>query len=422
MNNTSGIYVHSQTALPKEYANLLKEGSSVFVRILKESAPGRYLASFAGQRFEVRSKQALVPGSTFMAKIAIKNGRVNIVRSGEIHAPDTIQKTSAQNTKNIIQNINTMSGQMAELFLSLGLPADSVSKILLQTFVASGTKIDFDKVKKARAVALEFSGNEDEAAEAALILMEKGIEPTADNIRDLMMALVDGAGESLSGDGAGESQSAEEQSATEELFGAEESYAEHVRVDDKAGGEIAGLIAEVKEYFGALLEGKAEGDMPGGFLTVFNHMASGGAGVGKGGAEVADDADFGKDGAARPRFDGTHWVVLPFEFGFKRHEKVHEGVGVFRVFLDFLKKSARKFVVNFNIDGKLWTFVVSYKGECIKDVKFNCLPQQDQKTIEGYKEKLSSLLGGVSIHSESFENMAGFANGVEPLLQVKGFA
>ena len=55
--------------------NILKDGNSVFVRILDTTnSPNKYIASFAGNMFEVTSNTNLLPGTEFRATIKL-NGK-----------------------------------------------------------------------------------------------------------------------------------------------------------------------------------------------------------------------------------------------------------------------------------------------------------------------------------------------------------
>ena len=89
---------------------------------------------------------------------------------------------------------------------------------------------------------------------------------------------------------------------------------------------------------------------------------------------------------------------------------------VFRVFFDTLKKNVKKCVINFNIIGIIWTFVVSYSGERLKSIKFAHFPDAKLDEMSYFEKKLSELF------PERSENISGFANNDVPLPLVKGFA
>lgn len=177
--DTGKIYIHSQSAISKENANLLREGNSVLVRILKQTGSNSYIASFAGGRFTVNSKDALKPGTTFMARLSFQNGKVNLVKIPQVQNQNSEPKA-------VITSSNTLTSEIASLLQSLGVAPDSISKTLLQTFYATGSRVNVEKLNKARVAAMKFEGREEEAAEAALILLEKGIEPTFENISDVL--------------------------------------------------------------------------------------------------------------------------------------------------------------------------------------------------------------------------------------------
>lgn len=373
--NTNGIYIHSQTALPKEYSNLLKEGSSVLVRILKDSGNGRYIASFAGGRYSIASKEKLVPGSTFMAKLSITNGKLNLSK-----IPAASQNQNIDQGRPVVQSSSQLTPQVAELLMSLGFPADGVSKMLVQTLVGSGAKINLDKINKARNIALNFPGQEEEASEAAMILIEKGIEPTVENIRDVM------TGFSLSG-GTFENSTS-------------------LKIKEKTNKEIELLTEEIKDFFRELLtQGKTE-CMPG-FLTVFNHVVS-----------------FAKgDGSEKRNSEKiNHWILVPFEFGYEKEEKAVSGSGVFRVFLDVSKKNVQKSVINFFIDGEIWTFVVNFSNRGLEKIKFGHSPDLNEQKALRLKSSLSEYFENVPVEVEDFQNLSGFGSGEVMLPVAKGYA
>ena len=383
----NSIYIHSQTALPKEYSNLLKEGSSVLVRILKDTGNGKYTASFAGGRYTISSKEKLEPGATFMAKVSLTDGKLNLLK-----IQNTVQNQAFDKT--VVHSSNSLSPQVAELLMSLGLPADSVSKMLLQTLVSSGVKINLEKLNRARNAAMNFPGQEDEAAEAALILLDKGIAPTIENIRDVMTG-----------------------------FGFSSEVKKNpfkINDSEKSESEVEQIAEEIREYFKSLFGKQSSDDgedfqkqkflfkeMPQGFLTVFNHMA----------ANCSSDSnrEISSD-------EKLHWIVVPFEFGFEKGSRSVNGYGVFRVFLDLREKNVRKSVINFIIDGEMWSFVVSFKGESLSNIKFSHSPQFDEQKNTLLKTGLSGYFDNVSVEHVSTEDLAGFGSGDMMLSLVKGYA
>ena len=380
MNNTSGIYLNYQTALSQGYSKFLAEGSSVLVRILKQTSSNTYIASFGGKRFPIKSDIPLSAGSKFWAKVFVSGSRLNLVMTDDKIQNKGSLKDALQN-KSPVQSFSTITPEIAEMFASLGLPSDSVSKILMQSVLSLGIKFNIEKINKARAVAQNFPGKEDEAAEAALILLDKGIEPTFENVQDVMTGFF----------------------LEKNVSGNSDLKSENF--------DVLEIEKELKNYFYGLINSKSgldtvQPELPCGFLTVFNHIFS------------------------KKNFDGTeklaenlvHWIVLPFDFQFERGKKLCKGDGVFRVFFDISKKNVKKCVINFNIIGIIWTFVVSYSGERLKSIKFAHFPDAKLDEMSYFEKKLSELFPDVSVEMERSENISGFANNDVPLPLVKGFA
>ena len=386
MNGTSGIYVHSQTALPKEYANLLREGSFVLVRILKQSGKNTYTASFAGGRFSVTSKEMLKPGTTFIARVSFDGGRLNLIKAAQ-----NIQNQSEIQNKNIVQQFNTMSPELSQMMMSLGLAADGVSKMLLQTMVNLGAKFNLEKLNRARNAALNFTGQEEEASEAALILIEKGIEPTPENIRQVMQGFVNEKG-----------------ALSKFSMNIEDEG------DEDENDEISQIEKEIKNFFeGVFKDGGIRDDRKGAELTMFNHFAS-------------------KD------CEG-HFIVVPFEFKFSLDkkasgaggveqsdaedgEKMTAGDGVFRLILDFKKKNVLKSVINFNIIGKIWSFVIDFKGSDVKKVRFCQISDKASAPDSSLEQRLKAFFPEASVKMVLPETLFGFASAQTEIPVIKGFA
>lgn len=386
MTNTSGIFIHSQVALPKEYSNFLKEGNSILVRILKQNSPNSYLASFVGGRFPIKSNIPLQVGSRFMAKVSFKNGVLNLVKTNDI----SVEKNQNQN-QNVVQRFTNLSPEVSNILMSLGLPVDSVSKMLLQTMIMSGAKINTQKMNKARNAAMKFPGREEEASEAALILIDKGIEPSEENIQDVLTGFSIESGKTST------------ELANSQLY------------------DVKEIEEELKKYWNSIVhdESNAKDELfveknsndckQYGFLSVFNHLAS---------LKVKEELINEFNLNSNKNDDKKHsqeqdflysWVILPFDFQFNKGKSICKGNGVFRVFLDFDKKNVKKVVINFNIVGKNWNFVVSYFKDVVKDIKFTKIPQ-DQSQISLLESNLAKMFANVTVKYCNPSELFGFAN------------
>lgn len=157
---------------------VLKEGSSVLVRVIGERGGGKYEGSVAGVRVQLSASKPLHAGDSFVATVAVKNGTVVVI-------PKEMPGISQ-----FFLNFNEVSqNQLYSLLESLGLPADNLSSSILQSFKQMGLKMDSGLANKIRNLALRFSGKEKTAAEILSLLSQKGIEADEQEIKELLMLL-----------------------------------------------------------------------------------------------------------------------------------------------------------------------------------------------------------------------------------------
>ena len=161
---------------------ILKEGSSVLVRVIADRGGGKYEGSVAGVRVQLSSSKALQPGQSFVATVGIKNGSIVITPKDNALA--------AMAANEIALSFNEVTEtQLFSLLESLGLPADNLSSSILQSFKQMGLKMDSALANKIRNLALRFSGKEKSAAEILSLLAEKGLEADEEEIKELLILL-----------------------------------------------------------------------------------------------------------------------------------------------------------------------------------------------------------------------------------------
>ena len=83
--------VHNTISITKTSIsnNVLKDGNSVFVRILNTTnTPNKYIASFAGNMFEVTSNTKLLPGTEFRATIKLNGKSLQLIPQKNIEKLD----------------------------------------------------------------------------------------------------------------------------------------------------------------------------------------------------------------------------------------------------------------------------------------------------------------------------------------------
>ena len=128
-------------------SNVLKNGSSVYVRILNTTEnPNKYIASFVGNLFEVTSNTKLLPGTEFRAKIQLNGKTLQLIPQKNIENTQTEDKIQKFDIKSFEQN----STQINNLLQNLNLPQDKLSLNLIQFFQQLQIKLNIPLIKKTR--------------------------------------------------------------------------------------------------------------------------------------------------------------------------------------------------------------------------------------------------------------------------------
>jgi hypothetical protein len=356
--NTGNVYIHptalSQTGVPQ----VLREGSSVFVRVIAQTGPRTFTAGFAGGRYTVDSDLALKPGMTFTAELRLKDGKVMLV-------PQLLSETGQQFVQNIPADVSAgieLSPQLKAYFISLGLVPDSITLRLFQQMIQLGSKFDAQFMQKARLLAKRFPGSEEEAADAALVLEQKGIRADVDTITELFCNF----------EFSGEQQQKKEEEQKRNI--SHIVTTDHCGTeDDVCNADIDSIVAEVKSFFTSVLSGKSlmYQQNTSGLLTVFNHLRTAHAESG----------------------DGS-WLQIPFEFSteMKKYSQL-SGKGIFRFFTGQNEGKYKKSTIKIDFHLKSYFFVLSYIGKRCSKVRFSVLPVPSEEERNRQNELLQSLLG-----------------------------
>lgn len=351
------IYVHADSALNGSGSSrILHEGSFVSVRILAKNGPQMYTASFAGGRFNVTSRQNLEPGAVFRARVVLDDGKIMLVPEKQTAA----EAVSLQNYNSEVfssqPGIPLADSSLASSLLSLGLPPDIISLRLVQQLQQLGVRFDVKLLGKIRAAAAHFPGHEAEAAEAALILEEKGIESSDDAIERVIFT--------RDFSNSGEAQP-------------DRSFAQSADVGGTAAADdadIAGdVLREMRRYIHTVFDenGTVQKNRPG-FLTLYNHSGSG---------------SFQNDG-----FHG-HWILLPFDLSYGISAGRQSGHGIMRIFSDIGIKKSRKIIINFETDRQKSFYVVCLQknGKYSKKKVLFCI-QPEPADKESLKTRLHEFI------------------------------
>ena len=167
---------------------VLKEGSSVLVRVISDRGGGKYEGSVAGVRVQLNSAKPLQPGQTFVASVGVKDGRIVI-------SPKDSALAATAAGEIALSFYEVSEPQLFSLLESLGLPADNLSSSILKSFKQMGLKMDSALANKIRNLALRFSGKEKSAAEILSLLAQKGLAADEEEIKELLILLKGDTGE-----------------------------------------------------------------------------------------------------------------------------------------------------------------------------------------------------------------------------------
>lgn len=175
---SNGVIVHSnQLSRVGVNKQVLKNGSSVLVRVISDNGNGKYTGSVAGVRVNLKSNQNLKIGSTFIASISQKDGTIYISPKENF--------VTAENFK--LETLN--NNQIFSLLQNLGIPLDKISVNLFKQFKQLEMKLDSSVLYKLHNLSLRFKGKEKKASEIYTILLEKKLNGNDDEIFQLLALL-----------------------------------------------------------------------------------------------------------------------------------------------------------------------------------------------------------------------------------------
>lgn len=177
--NSSDIVKLYNISSAQNKVKFLKNSETVLVRILSNKGNDKYEAIVSGKKIILNSKMPLKTGSSFVGKINILDGKIQIITKDQI--------LTEENPSIQIQNIKTE--EIMNLLKNLGLPQDLVSLEFLKQMKQLGIKMDFEFIKKNHKVASKFKGKEKIAAQILTLLSEKGIKITENELSQLIYEL-----------------------------------------------------------------------------------------------------------------------------------------------------------------------------------------------------------------------------------------
>lgn len=334
----------------------LKDGSFVAVNVLKNNGNGSYLISFAGSRFNVKSKVALEPGEKFLAKLSVQENKVFLTPQKSLNQ---IEETENSNLLNKTQN-----AELVKILLEYGLVPDSITIKIMQFLQQGNFSLDKNLMQKARLIALNFPGNEKKAAEIAISLFEKGVNANVQIVKKFLdsMFVSDKNPEDSPREQQDFSQAENSSREQQDSSQAENSAREQKNSQQKQKNQNLQIL--VKNLFGSVPENSP------GLLSLFN--------------QISEKSD-------------KHWILLPYEWNFTRKNgKSVKTSGFIRLLLNKSLKTVEKISVNCDVkkSSKKWTnyfFVLYLNSSKVKEVRFCTLPALLTSQISFEERRLGEL-------------------------------
>lgn len=371
----TNVVVQKSALAQNSSARTLGEGDSIYVRVIKNQGGGKYIVSLGGNRFELSSTIKLNEGETFPAKIRIENQKIFLVQQSGTE----IRKSVLENLEGLFSSDGKiLNPEIVKYFENLSLFPDFVNYSLLQTMKYLGLNFSHQAFTKARQIAFRFKGKESEAAKTALILIQKGIEPSEENVRAVLSSDSEEAESSDSEDSEEPESfieqedfedsedfynfdnsekseysekryfSSESEFSDEKFFGSGNNSENEKSVLSSENYESVSLekriFSALKIFFDSLLKGENTQKNPQGLLSLFNHSG------------------FKKTGFS----EGGSWIKVPLEFDFFKNGAKKSAFGEICFFIKSETKKAEKFACRINFFEKIYKFVLSFKGNSRK--------------------------------------------------------
>ena len=331
VHNTISI---TKTSIPN---NVLKDGNSVFVRILNSTdTPNKYIASFAGNMFEVTSNTELLPGTEFRATIKL-NGK-----SLQLTPQKNIEKLQIENSiqKFDIKNFDENSTQINNLLQNLNLPQDKISLNLIQFFQQHQIKLNIPLIKKSKAKAKSIvsknekmknsNNSQEKLAQLDLSMELKGFSLSEEELINLLQNFNQDKISKLSNNLPKNEENENQKSQKEE--NSDSSFLSEIYSKDN------------------ILQNRKNGS-----LTLFNHI-------------ITDKSNL-------------HWIVLPFEFLIRDISYF----GNIRLLLNRDEKKLQKMNIYCSNEHTKYYFMIYYNSEGtnkVDKIKYFVEPSKNQNDIE----------------------------------------
>lgn len=407
MSDIQFIKLQTQ-GLPGLQALDLKDGSSVAVNVLKNNGNGTYLVSFAGSRFNVKSKIPLENGQKFVAKLSVRENKVFLSPQKSLNQ---IQETE---NSALLSKIS-QNADLAKVLAEFGLVPDSITIKIMQFLQQGNFSLDKNLMKKARIIALNFPGNEKKAAEIAISLFEKGVNVNVQLVKKILDSLFASNKnlqdlknqKNLNDDSDSENSknqqnlknqkknSSSKEQNKEQNFSQQKNssrQSENFEQNQQTSSQTENLSQESKLILQSETSFQAENPPKNqqnqNFQTLLKNLYG----------EIPKNPNaylsfFNQTGEKSEK----HWILLPYEWNFtKKDGKSAKSNGFIRLLLNKSLKTVEKISVNCEIKNspKKWTnyfFVLYLNSSKVKEVRFCTLPTLLTSQISFEEKRLGEL-------------------------------
>lgn len=331
--------------------NVLKEGNSVFIRILNTTDnPNKYIASFAGNLFEVTSKEKLLPGTSFKATIKMQGKTLQLIPSKNVDIKEVENKLSKLDAKSFTEN----NQQISNLLKNLNLPQDKISLNLVQYFQQHQLKLDILQIKKSRNKAKNILSKNSHNS--------KQTEISENDLSSLSQLDLDITAKGFS--------FSEEQ--LEKLSKALNLFENTEENNTNSNNE--------EENFNSTSEEKNQNSNTKEFLSIINQVKN--------------------------KNSSLHWILLPFEIQFG--DTLY--IGNIRHLISIEDKKLQKTYIFCSNNKTKYYFMIyySYKDDkSFKQIKYFCQPNNNSKDILLLKEIFADTQNIIDIDFSSEAKMQG---------------
>ena len=354
-------------------------GSTVFVKVMEQQAPGIYKVAIGNNFFLAKSQTTLEKGTVLQVKIQGKGKQILLIPERSTETKEFVKLTENSFSK------DRLPLHIQDFLQKVGLPADEISGRLFSLLQQLHVRPDEKKLSKAYKLASKFTGREKEAAETALFLLDKGIEPTEEHIMSFLRILL-GSGFSR------EPLTDEDEGASDTVWEGRKSSLE--RTLEKLFGcsvDNLGLAADMGEQTKPHLTSKPWQQNSGfvekqvdeskisvqnfGLLTLSNHIRNG----------------------------TYHWIVIPYvlpvssEVSAVLNSKDLEVNGSIRILVNTESKKTEKIIVWGESSQRKYSFSVYYKNGRLESLSYSLSPKTQSDKAETL---LKELFPGVRVYRE----------------------